>query len=96
MTACYDPTHEPEPENPEKLTGPLVGELVRYQYKDNPPIVVKVLARSYVWSPEQHNPSGYHGFRRYMDTVIQTRPTGGRIVVLDTDLSPIEIGTALP
>lgn len=96
MTACYDPTHEPEPENPEKLQGPLVDELVRYQYRDDPAIVVRVIERSYVWAPEVHHPSGFHGYRRYDWTVIQHKATGGRIVVNDTDLSPIEIGTVLP
>lgn len=93
MGACYDPAHEPVPEDPAKVTGPEVGTLQAYVDKRKGRIVVRVLARSYVWAPEQHHPSGYHGYRRYDWTVIQYGPSDQqRVVVDDVDLSPVELG----
>lgn len=89
MTACYDPTHEPTPERPDRLQGPEVGAVVvyhdRYHKGDR---IARVVARSYVWSPEQHHPDGTHGFRRYDWTVIDRGkgPGGGRVVVDDDTL----------
>ena len=96
MTACYDPTHPQVPERPERLTGPEIGTLCRivskYDWLANR--VVRVLARSYVWAPEQHNPNGTHGSRRYMDAVIEYGP-GKRLVVLQSELIPLQPGDVI-
>lgn len=94
MAACFDLSHPDTPERPEKVKGPEIGALMRYRSKyEQPDRVVKVIARSYVWSPEQHNPDGTHGFRRYDWTVIQRGPKSGQhLVVDDVELFPIEPG----
>jgi len=71
----------PVPENPARLQGPEVGALCLY--KGEP---VTVTARSYVWSPEKQQPSGYYGFRRYDLKVIQR--ARGSLLVDDKDLTP--------
>lgn len=83
------------PEDPAKLTGPEVGEIMRYKgikHTDGTGFevntVVRVLERSYVWSPEQHNPNGTHGYRRYDWSVIDYG-RGKRMVVDDTSLFAI-------
>jgi hypothetical protein len=91
MTACYEPTHPMMPENPAKVQGPELGFAV-YTYKDRPPEVVRVIERSYVWSPEQHHEMG-HGYRRYDWKVIERGPNRFRSVVVDdADLSPLPEG----
>lgn len=95
MYPCYGQGHELVPENPDRLQGPEVGALVRYRgYRGrHENVVARVLARSYVWSPEQHREDGYHGHRRYDWTVIQFGPgESKRMVVDDADLFPIEPG----
>jgi hypothetical protein len=86
------PTGHPlPPVDPAKLTGPEVGEFVMYQNKYRPndgAVVVKVLERSYVWSPGECRHKG--GYRRYDWTVIEVGPDRYRAVVVDdTDLSPL-------
>ena len=81
------------PENPDKLVGPELGELVVYQdprYERWHNTVMRVTARSYVWSPEVHWPSGYHGTRRYDWTVVAGAK--GSMVVDDVKLIPLELG----
>lgn len=80
--------------NPDKLTGPEVGEYVlyhdRYAERAGRPaeVVVKVLERSYVWSPGECRSKG--GYRRYDWSVVERGPAGlGRVVVSDMDLSPL-------
>jgi hypothetical protein len=48
---------------------------------------VTVTARSYVWSPEQHNPDGTHGYRHYDWSVVRFGD-GSSMVVDDLDLRP--------
>ena len=95
MTACYDQGHAPVPEDPAKLQGPPFGP-ARYfnaQYPRWDGVEMRVIERSYVWSPEQHRPDGYHGFRHYEWSVVEWdrdndgRP--GRMVVNDTELAVI-------
>lgn len=92
MSACYEPDHLPVPEDPARLQGPEVGALCIYTGKGSlTGQTVKVLARSYVWSPEQHRPDGYHGFRHYDWSVIAHGDGFRRhLVVDDSDLSPVE------
>lgn len=66
------------PENPDRLQGPETGSLCLYGYKDEPPIVVRVLERSYVWAPGERS-----GSRRYDLKVIAKGPNGTRRVVVD-------------
>lgn len=101
------PTGHPlPPEDPTKLQGPEVGEFVLYSprsyvsrsvngvmVKDPPPPprVVRVLHRSYVWSPGECR--SYGGYRHYDWTVIEEGPDRYRAVVVnDTDLSPLPEG----
>jgi hypothetical protein len=98
MTACYDKSHTLRPENQFSLEGPELGLAVyrsgstsRFSVGGGSPVAVRVVERSYVWAPEQHNPDGTHGYRHYDWSVIEYGP-GKRIVVNDTDLSPINLG----
>lgn len=84
------PTGHPLPvENPDKLTGPEVGAFVMYHPKGrSQATVVRVLHRSYVWSPGECRSKG--GNRRYDWSVIEEGPGKYRSVVVDDeDLSPI-------
>jgi hypothetical protein len=94
--SCYR-NHEPEPERPERLEGPELGALCRMRSKSDwlNDRVVKVVARSYVWSPEYHRPDGYHGYRRYDWSVIEYTAAGSRVVVNDVDLIPLQVGDPL-
>ena len=97
MSPCYDPAHALTPENPARLRGPEPGALCRYTYKRRHEwtnILVRIVARSYVWSPEQHNPDGTHGSRRYDWSVIEYAP-GRTMVVDDTALEPVALGAKL-
>ena len=91
----WDMAHPPTPEDPALLRGPEIGALVRFVY--GPPghrwhgIVVRVVARSYVWSPELRNSSGFYGYRHYEWSVIEFEP-GKKMVTNDTNLFPIELG----
>lgn len=93
------PTGHPlPPEDPAKLQGPEVGTfaiyhpkgiLVNGQLKYNEPRVVKVIARSYVWSPGECRSKG--GYRHYDRSVVEEGPGKFRsVVVNDEDLTPIE------
>lgn len=66
------------PENPDRLQGPEVGTLCLYRYKDEPPMVVRVLERSYVWAPGERS-----GSRRYDLKVIAKGPNGTRHALVD-------------
>jgi hypothetical protein len=101
---CKDPRcpHPGEltPEDPDKLQGPDVGELMVYidpNFSRWHGTIVRVLKRSYVWSPEAHMPTGYHGYRHYDWSVIETdvKSDGifGRMVVDDDKLEPVILGT---
>jgi hypothetical protein len=85
------PTGHPlPPEDPEKLQGPEVGTYMLYhpKYGDAAPVVVRVIQRSYVWSPGECR--SYGGHRHYDWSVIEEGPDGYRsIVVNDEDLSPL-------
>lgn len=79
------------PENPERLQGPELGALCLYRkerYQPDP-MVVRVVERSYVWSPGDRSQS-----RRYDLKVIDRGPRG-RLLVDDADLTPIELGAIL-
>lgn len=82
----------PPPERPEKLQGPEVGEFVVYHdsYAQTN-VVVRVIARSYVWAPG--DPAYRGGSRRYDWKVIERGPGEYRAVVVnDTDLAPLPDG----
>lgn len=83
------PTGHPiPPENQAMLQGPEVGEYMLYTVKDRDPIVVKVIERSYVWSPGECRSNG--GCRHYDWSVIEEGPDGYRAVVVnDSSLSPL-------
>lgn len=83
------------PEHPERLTGPEVGDLCVYRDLDYPQwhnTVVRVILRSYVWSPEMHTGPEGHGYRHYDWSVIETSP-GKTMVVDDDKLVPLVTGT---
>jgi hypothetical protein len=90
------------PEDPDKLQGPELGSLCIYQDEDFPRwdgLVVEVIARSYVWSPERHVAMNAHGYRRYDWSVIQfdtpdPEHTWDRktMVVDDDKLVPVDVG----
>jgi hypothetical protein len=67
------PTGHPlPPENPDRLTGPEVGATVRYNNEAYPRwdrMLVRVVARSYVWFPGECRSNG--GYRSYDWTVIE-------------------------
>lgn len=81
------------PERPERLVGPPVGalclEIGRYEFIRGR--VVRVIERSYVWAPEQHNADGTHGYRHYEWSVVEYEP-GHRVVVDDRDLIELKVG----
>lgn len=83
----------PPPERPEKLQGPEVGTLCLYRWKDNPLIVVRVVARSYVWGPGD---PAYHGGARRYDWKVVDRGRKGHVVVDDKDLVPLMEGVTIP
>jgi hypothetical protein len=80
------------PENPDRLQGPEVGTLCLYQGRNDPsPAVVRVVERSYVWSPGDHSQS-----RRYDLKVIARGPNRTRtLLVDDKDLVPLTADEAL-
>lgn len=101
------PTGHPlPPEDPAKLQGPEVGAFMLYAPKscssrwvdgamvkdpDPEPVVVRVLRRSYVWSPGECRSKG--GYRHYDWSVIEEGPGEYRAVVVnDTDLRPLPDG----
>jgi hypothetical protein len=90
----YD--HPLPPERPERLTGPEVGAIVRYQSERYPKwdgLLMRVKERSYVWSPGECSSHG--GFRHYDWKVVEW-PVLSRdghvvfktMVVDDKDLEP--------
>lgn len=88
------PTGHPlPPVDPARLTGPEVGEFVLYNDKyRGEQVVVRVVERSYVWSPGECRSKG--GYRHYDWSVIEEGPGKYRAVVVnDTDLSPIPDGS---
>ena len=65
------------------------GERVK-QVEEREPVVVKVLHRSYVWSPGECRSKG--GYRHYDWSVIEEGPDGyRRVVVDDKKLSPLPV-----
>jgi hypothetical protein len=83
------------PEDPERLQGPEVGQLVWYEGygKYIPAQVCRVVERSYVWGPGDHNfrnADGTFGMRRYDWKVVDFGKS--RLVVDDKDLTIIEPG----
>lgn len=86
------PTGHPLPvEDPARLEGPEVGTFVLYTYKGESK-VVRVLRRSYVWSPGECRSKG--GYRHYDWSVIEEGPDEYQsVVVNDTDLSPLPTGS---
>jgi len=96
--------HQLPPEDPAKLTGPEVGQYMMYAPKssttrwkdgvqtrdpDPEPVVVRVIHRSYVWSPGECRHKG--GYRRYDWSVIEKGPDKYRAVVVnDSDLYPVD------
>jgi hypothetical protein len=84
LGSAWPTGHPLPPEDPDKLQGPEVGEFVIY--RDS--YVVRVLHRSYVWSPGECRSNG--GYRHYDWSVIERGPGEYRAVVVnDTDLTPI-------
>jgi hypothetical protein len=64
--------HPLPPVDPEKLTGPAVGAIVRYVNPAFPQwdrMLVRVVEQSYVWSPGECRAHG--GYRHYDWTVIE-------------------------
>jgi hypothetical protein len=89
------PTGHPlPPEDPAKVQGPEEGTFMMYhdmyaEKKGAPAyVVVKVLRRSYVWSPGECRHKG--GYRHYDWSVIERGPGRYRsVIVNDSDLSPL-------
>lgn len=87
------------PEDPARLEGPELGFAIYHdkyaeQRGEEADYVVRVIERSYVWSPELHGDparlTGAHGHRHYDWSVIERGPGKYRAVVVnDTDLSPL-------
>ncbi len=92
MTACYNPNHPQAPVDPARLQGPEEGEAYVYhsRYGRWDGEVVVVTARSYVWSPEQHNADGSHGYRHY-DWKVVRFASGQTMCVDDTDLTRADL-----
>ena len=101
------PTGHPiPPEDPALLQGPEIGTYMMYAPKsrvsrmvdgamvkdpDPAPVVVRVLHRSYVWSPGECRSKG--GYRHYDWSVIEEGPDRYRAVVVnDSDLSSLPDG----
>lgn len=84
--------HPLPPVREEKLTGPEVGQLCIITGKYHTGSVVRVIERSYVWSPGECRSNG--GYRRYDWSVI-TDDHGYQVVMNDTDLLPITTGMTL-
>jgi len=95
------PTGHPLPvENPAKLEGPEIGTAMILRGRGliidgvrEPDTfeVVRVIERSYVWSPGECRSNG--GYRHYDWSVIERGPDRYRVVVVnDTDLSPLPEG----
>lgn len=78
------------PERPERLQGPEVGALCLYQSSyQTSPMVVQIIARSYVWAPGDRSYGG--GSRRYDWKVIARGPNQTRtLLVDDKDLVTID------
>jgi hypothetical protein len=83
------------PENPNLLEGPEVGSLVICRNRYGPTRIARVIERSYVWAPDQIYGDGHglrvRGYRHYNWSVIEDQP-GKRVVVNDTDLTPLRVG----
>lgn len=72
MNSPWPTGHPPPPENPAKLQGPEVGEIVRYgneKYERWDGMLMRVKARSYVWSPGECQSKG--GYRHYDWKVVE-------------------------
>jgi len=88
------PTGHPlPPEDPEKLQGPEVGTLCVITGKYKTGRIVRIIERSYVWSPGECRSNG--GYRHYNWSVVSDEH-GYRVVMDDKDLLPIEPGMNLP
>lgn len=89
------PTGHPlPPEDPDRLEGPEVGTFWLYTspYREDGTVVVRILARSYVWSPGECRQKG--GYRHYDWSVVEEGPGGYRkVVVNDEHLSPLPEGS---
>jgi hypothetical protein len=100
------PTGHPlPPENPDRLTGPEVGAIMvlpgksyastwidgeRVPEPKRPDRTVRVIARSYVWSPGECRANG--GYRHYNWSVIEdVSDPSWHIVVNDTDLEEVPV-----
>ena len=98
--------HPLPPEDPDKLRGPEVGEYMVYHHvrrwgtgdgnggtvwhEEAEDRIVRVIRRSYVWSPGECRSKG--GYRRYDWSVIEEGPGEYRSVVVDDkDLSPLPV-----
>ena len=98
--------HPLPPEDPAKLQGPEVGEFMLYRPRTHvymtkdgvredvcethEPRVVRVIRRSYVWSPGECRHNG--GYRRYDWSVVEEGPDEYRSVVVDdADLEPLPL-----
>lgn len=80
--------HPLPPEDPAMLRGPELGFALYADKYAGEDVAVRVLERSYVWSPGECRAKG--GLRHYDWSVIERGPDKYRAVVVnDTDLSPI-------
>lgn len=80
--------HAIPPEEPERLEGPKIGQFCIYRQGTPKESVVRVIERSYVWSPGECNSKG--GYRHYDWSVVEEGPDEYRAVVVnDSDLIPI-------
>jgi hypothetical protein len=97
MAACFDYSHPLSPVDRAMERGPEIGDLARYHASptDTAGEAVRVVERSYVWSPERHNTDGTHGRRLYDSSVVEDA-AGRRYVVSDISLSPSLPGDRLP
>jgi hypothetical protein len=91
-TTPYGGGHPRPAEDPARLQGPEVGALCIITSKYHPGRVVRVINRSYVWSPGECRSNG--GYRNYDWSVIDDEH-GYRVVVNDTDLLVIDPGMNL-
>lgn len=94
MRSAWPVGHPLPPVNADRLTGPEVGTLCWSLSECDflSGVVVKVVERSYVWSPGECRHGG--GYRRYDWSVIEYGPNK-RVVVNDTELVPLAPGDKL-
>lgn len=89
MRDVWPTGHPLPPEDTAKLEGPEVGQFCYYERKrGGERVVVRVIERSYVWSPGECRAKG--GYRHYDWKVIEEGPDKYRAVVVnDENLIPI-------